>query len=213
MITLINKYYNTMNNTTISTISFTIVTIYNTNSNNNRPLYVLQLHLAQPNSLLEPVVELVFQWKTLWRLLKQLEISRLWLLQSKLANLKVNIIHLLQHQHHQLINYLIGALSGSEKLTVFAPTDDAFAKLPAGTVDALLKDIPKLTNILLYHVVKDLANPTRNGSKYFKQHSFVFKRYLTLIHFQRHLTHFSLDRTISRKKYLSNWLLEIRKSP
>jgi uncharacterized surface protein with fasciclin (FAS1) repeats len=37
--------------------------------------------------------------------------------------------------------------------TVFAPTDDAFAALPAGTVDALLADIPALTDILLYHVV------------------------------------------------------------
>jgi len=58
---------------------------------------------------------------------------------------------------------LEGALSGSEKLTVFAPTDAAFAKLPAGTVDALLKDIPKLTNLLLFHVVKGEALPTRNG--------------------------------------------------
>jgi uncharacterized surface protein with fasciclin (FAS1) repeats len=38
-------------------------------------------------------------------------------------------------------------------LTVFAPTDDAFAALPEGTIEALLADIPTLTNILLYHVV------------------------------------------------------------
>jgi hypothetical protein len=37
--------------------------------------------------------------------------------------------------------------------TVFAPTDAAFAKLPAGTVSALLQDLPTLTNILKYHVV------------------------------------------------------------
>lgn len=37
--------------------------------------------------------------------------------------------------------------------TVFAPTDQAFAKLPAGTVQALLNDIPTLTKILTYHVV------------------------------------------------------------
>lgn len=37
--------------------------------------------------------------------------------------------------------------------TVFAPTDEAFAKLPPGTVEALLNDIPKLTSILTYHVV------------------------------------------------------------
>ncbi len=46
-----------------------------------------------------------------------------------------------------------GALAGDAKLTVFAPTDAAFAALPAGTVDALLADIPKLTDILTYHAV------------------------------------------------------------
>jgi uncharacterized surface protein with fasciclin (FAS1) repeats len=44
-------------------------------------------------------------------------------------------------------------LSGPGPFTVFAPTDDAFAKLPAGTVEGLLKDIPALTKILTYHVV------------------------------------------------------------
>lgn len=44
-------------------------------------------------------------------------------------------------------------LSGAGPFTVFAPSDDAFAKLPAGTVEGLLKDIPALTKILLYHVV------------------------------------------------------------
>jgi uncharacterized surface protein with fasciclin (FAS1) repeats len=38
-------------------------------------------------------------------------------------------------------------------LTVFAPTDDAFAKLPEGTVEALLDDVETLTGILLYHVL------------------------------------------------------------
>ncbi len=38
--------------------------------------------------------------------------------------------------------------------TVFAPTDEAFAKLPPGTVDGLLNDIPKLTEILKFHVVE-----------------------------------------------------------
>ena len=37
---------------------------------------------------------------------------------------------------------LVETLSGDGPFTVFAPTDDAFAKLPAGTVDALLADIP-----------------------------------------------------------------------
>lgn len=48
---------------------------------------------------------------------------------------------------------LTDTLKGSGPFTVFAPTDEAFAKLPAGTVDALLKDIPKLKKILTYHVV------------------------------------------------------------
>lgn len=48
---------------------------------------------------------------------------------------------------------LAETLSGKGPFTVFAPTDAAFAKLPPGTVDALLKDVPKLKAILTYHVV------------------------------------------------------------
>jgi len=48
---------------------------------------------------------------------------------------------------------LVDTLKGAGPFTVFAPTDEAFAKLPAGTVDALLKDPEKLKTILLYHVV------------------------------------------------------------
>jgi uncharacterized surface protein with fasciclin (FAS1) repeats len=48
---------------------------------------------------------------------------------------------------------LVETLSGQGPFTVFAPDDDAFTKLPAGTVDSLLKDIPKLKDILTYHVV------------------------------------------------------------
>jgi len=48
---------------------------------------------------------------------------------------------------------LVETLSGAGPFTVLAPTDDAFAKLPAGTVDALLKDIPKLKQVLTYHVL------------------------------------------------------------
>nr|WP_238363575.1 fasciclin domain-containing protein [Casimicrobium huifangae] len=67
---------------------------------------------------------------------------------------------------------LAETLSGKGPYTVFAPTDAAFAKLPPGTVDALLKDVPKLKSILTYHVVsgqvmaKDVktgAVPTVNG--------------------------------------------------
>ena len=48
---------------------------------------------------------------------------------------------------------LVSTLKGPGPFTVFAPTDDAFAKLPSGTVEALLKDIPTLTKILTFHVV------------------------------------------------------------
>ena len=48
---------------------------------------------------------------------------------------------------------LVETLKGKGPFTVFAPTDAAFAKLPAGTVEALLKDKAKLTKILTYHVV------------------------------------------------------------
>jgi len=49
---------------------------------------------------------------------------------------------------------LVETLSGDGPFTVFAPTDDAFNKLPDGTIEALLADIPALTDILLYHVVE-----------------------------------------------------------
>jgi uncharacterized surface protein with fasciclin (FAS1) repeats len=48
---------------------------------------------------------------------------------------------------------LADTLKGAGPYTLFAPNDAAFAKLPAGTVDALLKDLPKLKKILTYHVV------------------------------------------------------------
>ncbi len=48
---------------------------------------------------------------------------------------------------------LVATLKGPGPFTVFAPSDEAFAKLPAGTVESLLKDIPKLASILTYHVV------------------------------------------------------------
>lgn len=48
---------------------------------------------------------------------------------------------------------LTQTLEGKGPFTVFAPTDEAFAKLPPGTVDALLKDKAKLSKILTYHVV------------------------------------------------------------
>lgn len=48
---------------------------------------------------------------------------------------------------------LVETLSGEGPFTVFAPTDDAFAKLPEGTVEGLLKNKEKLQAVLTYHVV------------------------------------------------------------
>jgi len=66
---------------------------------------------------------------------------------------------------------LVDTLSGDGPFTVFAPTDDAFAKLPAGTVETLLQDpTGTLTDILLYHVVAgkvmaaDVVNLTSAGT-------------------------------------------------
>lgn len=47
---------------------------------------------------------------------------------------------------------LFETLKGRGPFTVFAPNDEAFEKLPLGTVDGLLKDIPKLKAILMYHI-------------------------------------------------------------
>ncbi len=72
---------------------------------------------------------------------------------------------------------LVDTLKGSGPFTVFAPNDDAFAKLPAGTVEGLVKpeNIKQLTAILTYHVMagkvmagdvggKKLAPATVNGA-------------------------------------------------
>lgn len=53
---------------------------------------------------------------------------------------------------------LVDTLKGDGPFTVFAPTDDAFAALPEGTLDALLKDPAQLANILTLHVVAGQAN-------------------------------------------------------
>ena len=49
---------------------------------------------------------------------------------------------------------LVKTLKGPGPFTVFAPTDEAFAKLPKAELDALLKDKAKLKKVLTYHVVK-----------------------------------------------------------
>jgi uncharacterized surface protein with fasciclin (FAS1) repeats len=62
---------------------------------------------------------------------------------------------------------LVGTLQGPGPFTVFAPTDEAFAKLPAGTVESLLKpeNKQKLIAILTYHVVpgKVMAADVKTG--------------------------------------------------
>jgi len=70
---------------------------------------------------------------------------------------------------------LVDALKSEGPLTVFAPTDEAFAALPEGTVEALLQDIDALTAILTYHVTvgaidaeavtQETTIPTLNGAE------------------------------------------------
>ena len=48
---------------------------------------------------------------------------------------------------------LVDTLKSSGPFTVFAPTDEAFAKLPPGTITTLMQNIPQLSRILCYHVV------------------------------------------------------------
>ena len=52
---------------------------------------------------------------------------------------------------------LVDTLKGAGPFTVFAPTDEAFAKVPKETLDALLADKEKLTAVLTYHVVPGLV--------------------------------------------------------
>jgi uncharacterized surface protein with fasciclin (FAS1) repeats len=60
---------------------------------------------------------------------------------------------------------LIGTLKGTGPFTVFAPTDEAFAKVPKAQLDALLKDKAALTKVLTYHVVpgKVMAKDVKAG--------------------------------------------------
>ncbi len=55
---------------------------------------------------------------------------------------------------------LAATLSGAGPFTVFAPSNSAFAKLPEGTLESLLADIPALTNILTYHVLSGEVDST-----------------------------------------------------
>mgnify|MGYP003529993823 CR=1 FL=1 len=61
---------------------------------------------------------------------------------------------------------LVDTLKGPGPFTVFAPTDEAFAKVPKADLDALLKDKAKLTAVLTYHVLpgKVMAADVKAGS-------------------------------------------------
>ncbi|MDN3544216.1 MAG: fasciclin domain-containing protein [Roseateles asaccharophilus] len=61
---------------------------------------------------------------------------------------------------------LVETLKGPGPFTVFAPTDEAFAKIPKAQLDALLKDKAKLTAVLTYHVVpgKVMAKDVKPGA-------------------------------------------------
>ena len=60
---------------------------------------------------------------------------------------------------------LVDTLKGKGPFTVFAPTDEAFAKIPKADLDALLKDKAKLSAVLTYHVVggKVMAKDIKSG--------------------------------------------------
>ena len=82
---------------------------------------------------------------------------------------------------------LVETLKGNGPFTVFAPTNEAFEKLPAGTVDTLLKpeNKEKLTSILTYHVVagdytaKKLAKAIKEGNGEALRH--LYKKYYPII--------------------------------
>ena len=56
---------------------------------------------------------------------------------------------------------LVDALNDAENITVYAPTNDAFAAIPADVAGALLADVPALTQVLTYHVTPSLQDPRR----------------------------------------------------
>jgi len=58
------------------------------------------------------------------------------------------------------------ALNQPGPFSLFAPSDDAFEKLPPGTLDSLLKDKEKLSNLLKFHIVPEKMKPTRNGKNF-----------------------------------------------
>lgn len=63
---------------------------------------------------------------------------------------------------------LVDTLNNAENITVFAPTNDAFAKIPKDTLDEVLADKEQLTNILTYHVVGQRLAPEDLGNGSFE---------------------------------------------
>lgn len=59
---------------------------------------------------------------------------------------------------------LVDTLNGAKNITVFAPTNDAFAKIPAADLQAVLADKDKLTKILTYHVIGKRITPDQLAS-------------------------------------------------
>jgi len=61
---------------------------------------------------------------------------------------------------------LVDTLNSAESLTVFAPTDDAFGKIPKKTLNAVLKDKATLTKILTHHVIEGQLGPEQIAGKH-----------------------------------------------
>jgi uncharacterized surface protein with fasciclin (FAS1) repeats len=59
---------------------------------------------------------------------------------------------------------LVDTLNTAEGITVFAPSNDAFAKIPAADLEALLADKAALTSVLTYHVVGETVTPEQLGT-------------------------------------------------
>jgi uncharacterized surface protein with fasciclin (FAS1) repeats len=70
---------------------------------------------------------------------------------------------------------LVDVLSSEGPYTIFAPNDEAFSKLPNGTLENIIQDKEKLTNLLTYHVIpnkvmaNDVINLKKTGTVYGKQ--------------------------------------------
>ncbi|WP_328306560.1 fasciclin domain-containing protein [Streptomyces sp. NBC_00442] len=63
---------------------------------------------------------------------------------------------------------LVDTLNNAKNITVFAPTNDAFSKIPKSTLDKVMNDKAQLTKILTYHVVGQKITPDQLGKGSFK---------------------------------------------